>query len=111
MKILVAGSVQGDGSYEEETLCNRIKKELEELGYTTDVFLLPYGRNMLSLPEQILAYQLLQINSCELLITVGYPACMLRHHNKVCYLLQTEPMLYEYWDNAYAYWRIINTVR
>lgn len=102
MKILIAGSVQGDGGCEEEALCALLARELTALGHQTDSFLLPYGRNMLTVPEQLLAYRLLEIYDCEMLITVGYPACILQFPNKVCYLLQTEPMLSEYWDSAYG---------
>lgn len=102
MRILIAGSVHGDGGYEEEALCGLIAKELKAQGQETDFFLLPYGRNMLSLPDQILAYQLMDASDCDLLVTIGYPACMLKHPNKICYLLQTEPMLFEYWDSAYG---------
>lgn len=102
MKILIAGSVQGDGGYEEAALCRLLEQELRALGHTTDRFLLPYERNMLSLPDQLLAYSLFQISRCDQLITVGYPACVLRHPNKICYLLQMEPMLAEYWDSGYG---------
>ena len=83
MKILLAGSIQGDGSYEEADLCVLLKHELRDAGHMVDCFFLPYERNILSLPEQLLAYRMLDINSCDLLITVGYPACILRHQNKV----------------------------
>ena len=102
MKILVAGSIQGDGGYEEAALCGLIAAELRAAGHTVDHFMLPYERNMLALPEQLTAYSLLQINDCDQLITVGYPACVLNHPNKVCYLLQMEPMLAEYWDSQYG---------
>ena len=102
MKILIAGSVQGDGSYEEAELSLLLEQTLRAAGHTVDRFLLPYERNILSLPEQLLAYRLLEIHSCELLITIGYPACMLQHPNKVCYLFQLEPMLAEYWDSPYG---------
>jgi len=102
MKILVAGSVQGDGGYEEEGLCRLLEAELRAMGHTVDCFMLPYERNILSLPEQMTAYSLLRIDNCDRLITVGYPACMLNHPHKVCYLLQMEPMLAEYWDSPYG---------
>lgn len=102
MKILIAASIQGDGSYEEEELTKLLEQMLRDQGHTVDYFFLPYERNILSLPDQILAYQLLRIEECDRLITIGYPACMLRHPNKTVYLFQTEPMLAEYWDSAYG---------
>ena len=102
MKILIAASVQGEGGYEEEQLAMLLEREYRAQGHTVDCFFLPYERNMLSLPDQMLAYQLFRIENCELLITVGYPAAMLKHPNKICYLMQTEPMMFEYWDSAYG---------
>lgn len=102
MKILIAASIPGDGGYEEEKLVMLLDREYRAQGHTVDYFFLPYERNMLSLLDQILAYQLFRIENCELLITVGYLAAMLKHPNKICYLMQTEPMMFEYWDSAYG---------
>lgn len=102
MKILIAASIQGDGGYEEEQLVMLLDREYRAQGHTVDYFFLPYERNMLSLPDQMLAYRMFRIENCELLITVGYLAAMLKHPNKVCYLMQTEPMMFEYWDSAYG---------
>lgn len=102
MKILIAASVQGDGGYEEEQLVMLLDRAYRAQGHTVDCFFLPYERNMLSLPDQMLAYQLFRIEGCELLITVGYLAAMLKHPNKICYLMQSEPMMFEYWDSAYG---------
>ena len=43
MKILVAGSIQGDGGYEEAALCGLIAAELRAAGHTADHFMLPSG--------------------------------------------------------------------
>lgn len=102
MRILIAGSIQIDGGYEEEALVKSIAKYLKDHKHMVDTFMLPYVRDMLSLPDQIAAYQMLDISNIDLLITVGYPACVLQHHNKIIYLFETAPMLNEYWDSEYG---------
>ena len=85
MKILIAGSVIGSEGYEEWALVKALENELKK-EHEVDTFLLPFSRNFLTLPDQILAYRLLDVHSCDMLITVGYPACMLEHNNKISYL-------------------------
>jgi hypothetical protein len=102
MRILVAGSIQADNGYEEEQLVKSIVKYLADKNHIVDSFMLPFSRDMLSLPDQIIAYQMFDLSSAELLITVGYPACMLSHNNKIIYLLETTPMLNEYWNSEYG---------
>ena len=69
MKILIAASIPANGGYEEEALANALYRQLHELGYEADYFL-PYENDILSLPEQLLAYRLLKIGSCDELITI-----------------------------------------
>lgn len=102
MRILIAGTIQGDNGYEEEYLVKGIEKYLKDNNQIVDSFMLPYSRDMLSLPEQIVAYQMIDLSNIDLLITVGYPACMLNHNNKIVYLFETAPMLNEYWDSEYG---------
>lgn len=102
MKILIAGSVNEYSSYEEEGIVKILAEELKRKGHTVDSFLLPYKPDPLTLPDQILAYSMLDVNTAELLITVGYPACVIEHPRKIIYLLETVPMLHEYWDTEYG---------
>lgn len=102
MRILVVGTIQGDNGYEEEFLVRSIEKYLKDNGHIVDSFMLPYARDMLSLPDQIAAYQMFDLSNSDLLITVGYPACMLSHDNKIIYLMETSPMLNEYVDSEYG---------
>lgn len=102
MRILIAASIVGNGSYEEELLAKALEQEYTNMGHQVDRFLLPFSKDLLSLPEQILAYQFLNITNCDLLITIGYPACMLKFENKISYLFERVPMLYEYWDSEYG---------
>ncbi|ADZ85489.1 hypothetical protein [Cellulosilyticum lentocellum] len=116
MKILIAGSLSNAGGYEEELLVKELEKEYKSMKYDVDSFILPFSRDILSLPEQILAYQLIDTNCCDLLITVGYPACMLSHPNKVIYLFERVPAFNEYYDSeygvqaSYQYEKIKNTI-
>lgn len=117
MKILIAASIQSDSGYEEKELVNALQEELKQLGHTVDNFLLPYVRDMLDLPNQIVAMKLLSVDIAEMLITIGYPACFIEHPNKRIFLFHMTPMLTEYWDTEYGtlgnpeYSRILIIVR
>lgn len=102
MKILIAGSINEYSSNEEEAIVKLLTEQLRKKGHTVDNFLLPYKPDALTLLDQILAYNMLDVGSAELLITVGYPACTINHHRKIIYLLETAPMLHEYWDSEYG---------
>lgn len=105
MNILIAGSVNNYSCYEEELLTDALSKELKKLGYKVDYFLLPYKNQALTILDQILAYRLLDVSAADLLITIGYPACMINHSNKITYLLETAPMFHEYWDTEYGIYK------
>lgn len=102
MNILIAGSVNDYSGSEEERLVDAITASLKEKGHKADNFLLPYKPDALSLMDQITAYSLIDASGSDLLITIGYPACFIRHANKICYLLEAAPMLYEYWDSEFG---------
>lgn len=116
MRILIVGTIQGDNGYEEEYLIKNIEKYLISQGHTVDNFMLPFTRDMLALPDQIVAYQMVDTSSAEMLITIGFPACTVKHCNKIIYLLETFPMLHEYWESEYGvlpnaqYSRIYETI-
>jgi len=98
MKILICGSVPSFSYHDEELLVKGIEKELIDAGYIVDTFLLPFKHDILSLIDQILVYQMMNVSEAELLITVGYPACTIPHRNKVMYLVETIPDLFERFD-------------
>lgn len=102
MNILIVGTIQGDNGYEEEMLVKNISDYLQKKGHNVDYFLLPFTRDILALPEQILAYQMIDVSSADMLITVGFPACTITHNNKIIYILETIPLLHEYWDSEYG---------
>lgn len=102
MKILIAGSINEYSSHEEEAIALLLAAEFKAKGHIVDSFLLPYKPDPLIIPDQLLAISMLDVSAAELLITVGYPACTLTHPNKIIYLLETAPMLHEYWDSEYG---------
>lgn len=102
MNIMIIGSVNSFSCYEEEQLVVFLTKELKSMGHMVDNFLLPYKPQGLTVLDQIFAYNLLDVSSAELLITIGYPACTISHKNKICYLLEASPMFHEYWDTEYG---------
>lgn len=102
MKVLIAGSIQGDSGYEEKMLVLALVDELKRLNIEVDYFFLPYVRDVLSLPDEIVRMQLIDTSMSDILITVGYPACFIPHRNKKIFLFQTVPMLFEYWDSEYG---------
>jgi len=95
MKILICGSVPSFSYHDEELLVKEIEKELLDAGNIVDTFLLPFKHDILSLLDQIMLYQMLNVSEADLLITVGYPACTIPHKNKVIYLMETIPDLFE----------------
>jgi len=98
MKILICGSVPSFSYHDEEVLVKGIEKELLDAGHVVDSFLLPFKHDILSLLDQILVYQMMNVSEADLLITVGYPACTIPHRNKVIYLMETIPDLFERFD-------------
>ncbi len=102
MNILIAGSISADYGYEEKQLVTALTEELKKSGHRVDNFLLPYERDMLSVIEQTLAYQLVDVKNADLLITVGYPACLIEHPKKSVYLFEMIPSYNEYWDTEYG---------
>lgn len=102
MNVLVAASVNEYSCYEEEQLTKLVAEGLKKTENKVDYFLLPYKPEALSLLDQITAYRLIDTSEAELLITIGYPACFIKHPNKISYLLETAPMFHEYWDSEYG---------
>jgi hypothetical protein len=92
------GSVPSTSYNDEELLVKGIAENLVNKGHTVDDFLLPFKNGILSAPDQFFAYQLVNVNAAELLITVGYPAHIIPHDNKIVYLFDTLPDLFDYFD-------------
>ena len=55
-----------------------------------DTFMLPFNRNGDDI-AQMLAIKMLDVkDACDVLITVDYPACLIRHERKICIYLESE---------------------
>ncbi|MDR2409050.1 MAG: hypothetical protein LBE13_13180 [Bacteroidales bacterium] len=100
MNILIVGSVPSVSYNDEELLVKSIAENLLNRGHTVDTFLLPFKSGILNAPDQFFAYQLVNVNDAELLITVGYPAHIIPHNNKIIYLFDTLPDLFDYFDST-----------
>lgn len=117
MRILVACSMFSFSSREEIQWFQKITTVLRKQNHEVDTFLLPVVDNPLLLPEQLLATRLLNIeNSCDLLITIGYPAFALIHPRKSALLFSLVSSLHECFNTEYGilatpqYYRIRNAV-
>lgn len=103
MRILLAGSVSPFTGREELHWMQAISKGIKELGFQIDTFMLPIVQNPLILPEQMVALRLLNIeSSCDLLITVGYPAFVLKHSRKRVLLFSLASPIHEWFDSEYG---------
>lgn len=106
MDIYIAATVQADSCYEDKLLFNALVREIKEVakneGHRVDSFMLPYAYDLISLPEDITAFKLVDTRHCDKLITVGYPACFISHQNKSCFLFQANPKLNEYFGMDYG---------
>lgn len=102
---------------EEMYWAEAIAQKLKEKNIEVDMFMLPIVQNPLLLPEQMVAYRLLDtVGSCDLLLTIGYPAFVLKHHKKRVLLFSLASNLHEWFDTEYGilstpqYQRIRNAV-
>ena len=102
MNILIAASINEYSSIEDKELTSALTTELKKLGHKIDWFFLPFKPDPITVLDQILYYQMLDMSAAELLITIGYPAFALQHPNKIIYLFETMPSLHEYWDTEYG---------
>ena len=103
MNIIIAGALHADKSYEEKLLVKLLEKKLKQIGYTVDSFFLPFGEDSKTIVNEIMAFRMVDVSLCDLLITVGYPACFIEHKNKKIILFDTYPQLFEYLGTQYGY--------
>ena len=97
MKILIIGTIDTAFEDREEAFCEYLSGELKMKGYETDVCYLPFKRDMINAAEQVFAYSLVNTSRADAIVTVGYPACFVPHHNekKVCYLFDCYPEIHD----------------
>lgn len=103
MKILIAGSGSPFSAHEEFHWAHAIQKFLSDQGHQVDMFMLPIVQDPLLLPEQFMAYRLMNTDvSSDILITVGYPAFALKHSRKRTLLFSLSPHLHEWFNSEYG---------
>lgn len=103
MNIMIAASDSAYYSRDEIAFAKCLKAELSRRGHKADMFRLPVSDEVLSLPEQMVLMGMLDIGTnTDLLITIGYPAFNVPHHNKIVCLFRLVPELHEGWDSEYG---------
>lgn len=103
MQVLIAGSCSPFSGREEIQWTTILTKTLKDKGTDVDHFMLPFVNNPLLIPEQMMSLRLLDIeNSCDLLLTVGYPAFALKHRHKRVLLFSLSSSLHEHFGTEYG---------
>ena len=102
-RILIAGCVSVFTGREEMHVTQVISQELKKLGHQVDLFMLPFVNNPLLIPEQMMSLRLLDVeSSCDLLLTIGYPAFAFRHRHKRVLLFSLASSLHEHFGTEYG---------
>ena len=103
MRVMIAAAVSPFSGREEMHWAQAIVKGLSVKKVEVDLFMLPIVHNPLLLPEQMTALRLMTVeNSSDLLITIGYPAFVLKHARKRVLLFSLAPSLHENFDSEYG---------
>lgn len=103
MRVMIAASVSPFCAREEMHWAQAIASNLRERKIEVDWFMLPIVHNPLLIPEQMTALRLLDIeDSCDLLLTIGFPAFILKHSNKRVLLFSLAPSLHEHFNTEFG---------
>jgi glycosyltransferase involved in cell wall biosynthesis len=103
VRVLIASSVSPFSARQEMYWAHAIEDKLRQQGTQVDMLMLPIIMDPLLLADQMLAYRLLEIeNSCDLLITIGYPAFVLKHSRKRVCLFSLASHLHEWYNTEYG---------
>jgi hypothetical protein len=87
VRILIANAYQPMRGDHAEELAAGLTTALIERGHTAERVRLPFAHDRERLVEQMLALRLAEISDVgELMITIGMPAHLLRHHRKIVWL-------------------------
>jgi hypothetical protein len=103
MKIITGGSIPAYSYNDEEILCETLQNYYSKDADNSkenlcDMFILPFNNNIITAPQQVLAYNTLNVADSDVFIAAGFPMCTVPHHNKRIYLQETFPDLYEQFD-------------
>ncbi len=103
MRIMVAVATSPFTGREEMHWAQAIVKGLSKKKVEVDLFMLPIVQDPLLLPEQMTALRLLDVgNSCDLLLSIGYPALVFKHARKRVLLFSLASSLHECFDSEYG---------
>jgi glycosyltransferase involved in cell wall biosynthesis len=103
MRVLVAGSVSPFSGREELHWIQAITQGVKKKNIQVDMFMLPFVNNPLLLPDQMMSLRLMDVeSSCDLLLTIGHPAFVLKHPHKRVLLFSLASSLHEWFDSEYG---------
>lgn len=103
MRIMIVASASPFTGREEIHWAEALRNELIDQNHEVDLFMLPIVHNPLLIPEQMTALRLIDIkDSSDLLITVGFPAFLVKHPHKRVLLFSLAPSLHEHFDTEYG---------
>lgn len=103
MRVLVAGSGSIHSGREEIHWTQAITEELKSRNFEVDSFILPFVNSPLLIPEQMMALRLLDCKeSCDMLLTIGYPSFVINHPHKRSLLFSLASSLHEHYDSEYG---------
>ena len=103
MRVMIAASVSPFSGREEMHWAQTIARGLSDKKTEVDLFMLPIVHNPLLLPEQMTALRFLDVKDrSDLLLTIGFPAFVLKHAKKRVLLFSLASSLHEHFDTEYG---------
>lgn len=91
-----------------ELHAERLQVALREHGYQADILTLPFSFSPVQAVNQSIeiwqseATQQLIVSSCDALISLRFPAYLIRHPKRVLWLLHQHRAVYDLWDTSYT---------
>jgi glycosyltransferase involved in cell wall biosynthesis len=103
MRVMIAASVSPFSGREEMHWAQAIERRLREKNKEVELFMLPIVHNPLLIPEQMTALRFLDVkDSSDVLLTIGFPAFVLKHSKKRVLLFSLAPSLHEHFDTEFG---------
>jgi glycosyltransferase involved in cell wall biosynthesis len=103
MRIMIAASVSPFSGREELHWARAIRRGLSDKKNEVELFMLPIVHNPLLIPEQMTALRFIDIkDSSDVLLTIGFPAFVLKHANKRVLLFSLASSLHEHFDTEFG---------
>jgi hypothetical protein len=103
MRVMIAASVSPFSNREEMHWAQAIRRGLDNKKNEVELFMLPIVHNPLLIPEQMTALRFLDVKDCsDLLLTIGFPAFVLKHPKKRVLLFSLAPSLHEHFDSEFG---------